>query len=268
MQRAQEPVDSSGAPPSALSSAHSSAASSAESSAGPSPDYRMVADKKLARRSPGGRLGLVALIVPALLAAGGGILSGASAERALEGDAVAALRSEGLRGVQVRADGPFVTALVPTKVDPLRVGDVVEGVPGVSAVSTEEVFGSKKEARACANLGAKLDRATGKQRIPFAGRTPTLTSTGRQMVEAAAELVAACGSARVYVGAHTDPSTPQGSTLTIKRARAMIALMRRAGAPQERLVPRGYGAQYPVDDADTAAAKQRNERGSVTMVEG
>lgn len=252
MQRAQEPVDSSGAPPSAA----------------PSPDYRMVADKKLARRAPGGRLALAALVVPALLAAAGGILAGPSAERALETEAVAALRAEGLRGVKVRADGPFVTALVPTKVDPRRVSGVVDEVSGVSAVTTEEVYSSKKEARACAALDTKLDRATAKQRIPFAGRTATLTSTGRRMVEAAAQLVAACGSARVYVGAHTDPSTPQGSTLTIKRARAMIAVMRKAGAPEERLVPRGYGAQYPVDDADTAAARQRNERGSVMMVEG
>ena len=86
------------------------------------------------------------------------------------------------------------------------------GDVGVSAVTTEEVYSSKKEARACAELDAKLDRVTGKQRIPFAGRTATLSSTGRRMVEAAAQLVAACGSARVHVGAHTDPSTPQGST--------------------------------------------------------
>ena len=71
---------------------------------------------------PGGTIDGLTLT---MLAAGGALH---------EGDAVAALRTEGLRGVKVRADGPFVTALVPTKVDPLRVSDVVEGVAGVSAV--------------------------------------------------------------------------------------------------------------------------------------
>ncbi len=252
MQRAQEPVEAAGPlPPSA-----------------PSPDYRMVADKKLARRAPGGRLLLAGLVVPALLAAGGGYLAGSAAEDALVADASSALQADGLKGVRLKTDGPFVTALVPTRVDPQRVGRVVDQVGGVSSVSTKEVFGSKKEAKACTGLRGKLDRATNRQRIPFSGRTTRLTSAGQRMVVAAAKLVAACGSARVYVGAHTDSSTPGGSTLTIKRARAMIALMRKSGAPEERLVPRGYGAQYQVADGDSAAAKQRNERGSVIPVEG
>ncbi len=243
MQRAQEPVEPSGPTP--------------------SPDYRMVQDKKLARRAPGTRLVVAGLVLPALLAAGGGFLVGPDAEDALEQDTTRALKAEGVRGVKVEADGPFVTAYVPTKVDPLRASRVVEAVPGVSAVTTERVFASKKEAQACAKLKSKLDKATGKQRIPFVGRTSRLTATGQAMVKEAARLVAACGSARVYVGAHTDSSTPRGSTLTIKRARTMIDLMRKVGVPEERLVPRGYGAQYPVGEA-----KQRNERGSILPVQG
>jgi flagellar motor protein MotB len=85
------------------------------------------------------------------------------------------------------------------------------------------------------------------------------------MVREAGKLVAACGSAVVYVGGHTDEATFDGSTLTLRRARTMIKVMRRAGAPEERLVPRGYGAQYPVDERGTAAARAKNERGSITV---
>lgn len=249
MQRAQEPVESPGPPPS-------------------SPDYRMVHDKKLARRPPGRRLAVAALVVPAALTAGGGFLAAPAAEESLARAATAALRAEGLRGVKVSADGPFLTAYVPTNADPIRVSEVVEGVAGVSTVVTERVYTSKKEEKACTDLKGKLDRATGKQRIPFAGRTDRLTSTGQRMVVAAAELVAACGSARVYVGGHTDPTTPQGSALSIRRARRMIDVMRKAGVAEERMLPRGYAAQYPVSDGDSAAARQRNERGSVVPVEG
>ena len=226
---------------------------------------KKVTDRKLARRPGGSRLGWSFVLVPALVAAGAGFLGGPSLESDLEAQTQSALKAAGITGVGLQADGVFVTAEVPTSVDSDKVREVVSGVDGVAAVTLERVFSSKKEERACTNLEAKLNRATKQQRIPFVGRTDKLTSSGTAMVREAGKLVAACGSARVFVGGHTDESTFDGSTLTLRRARVMIKVMRKAGAPEERLVPRGYGAQYPLDRGDSPAARARNERGSITV---
>lgn len=250
MERAQEPV---------------------EETTGASPDaaaMRLVTKRRLARRPPSGRLVVAGLVIPALLTGAGGLVSGESAEQALVSEISAALKADNVRGVRLTADGPFVTAYVPTRVDAEAVDAMVAEMPGVSDVATEQVYSSKKERRACTDLRGKLNRATGRQRIPFVGETPRLTPAGRRMVAAAAELVAACGSARVYVGGHTDSHTVDGSTLTLRRARTMIEAMRRAGTPEERLIPRGYGAQYPVDEGDSKAAQRRNQRGSITLAQG
>ena len=226
---------------------------------------KKVSERKLARRPGGSRLGWSFLLVPALVAAAAGFLGGPGVESNLESEVQSALRADGIKGVGLEADGVFVTAKVPTSVDSDRVRDVVDGVDGVAAVTLERVFSSKKEERACTGLEQKLNKVTGKQRIPFVGRTDKLTSAGTGMVRDAGKLVAACGSARVFVGGHTDEATSNGPTLTLRRARVMIKVMEAAGAPEDRLLPRGYGAQYPIDSGDSAAARARNERGSITL---
>lgn len=249
MERAQEPVDES-------------------TGTAPDPVMRKVTTKHMVRRPPSGKLLVAGLLLPVVVAGGAGFLGGPAVEDRLVSEASAALKGDRLKGVRLQADGPFVTALVPSSVDAAQVERVVNEVDGVSDVVTKEVYASKKEAHACRNLDRKLDQATGRQRIPFSGESARLTDSGRRMVLAAARLVSACGSAEVYVGGHTDPSTRDGSTLTLLRARAMIELMRRAGTPEERLAPRGYGAQYPVAEGDSRSARLRNQRGSITSAEG
>lgn len=233
--------------------------------ASPGHTLSKVTERKLARRPGGSRLGWSFVLVPALVTAAAGFLGGPGIERDLGDQAQAALVSQGIKGVELEVDGVFVTALVPTAVDGDRVREVVEDVDGVAAVTLERVFASKKEERACTNLEAKLNRATKQQRIPFAGRTDRLTPAGTAMVREAGRLVAACGSARVFVGGHTDDATSDGPTLTLRRARTMIKVMRAAGVPEERLEPRGYGAQYLIDEGDSPAARAKNERGSITL---
>jgi outer membrane protein OmpA-like peptidoglycan-associated protein len=241
------------------------ATSADEPTRGTSPGHTMqkVTARKPARRPGGARLGWSFVLVPALVAAGAGLLGGPGAESALVAQAQSALQAHEIKKVAIEADGVFVTAKVPTTVDPDKVRDVLGDVDGVASVTIEEVYANKKERLACTNLEGKLDRATRGQRIPFVGRTPHLTPAGESMVRKAGRLVAACGSAVVLVGGHTDESTFDGPTLTLRRARTMIKIMRQAGVPQERLLPRGYGAQYPVSDGDGPAARARNERGSI-----
>jgi len=244
------------------------AGAEAPRAASPGHTMKKVSEPRLARRPAGNRLGWAFLLVPALVAAGAVGLGGPGVESSLESEVQTALRANGIKGVGLEADGVFVTAKVPTSVDSDRVRDVVDGVDGVAAVTLERVFASKREQRACSNLEQKLNRATRQQRIPFVGRTDKLTGPGAAMVRDAGKLVAACGSARVLVGGHTDEATSNGPTLTLRRARVMIKLMKAAGAPEERLVPRGYGAQYPVDTGDGPAARARNERGSIALEGG
>ena len=243
------------------------AQSADEPHGGASPGHRMtrVTERKLARHPGGARLGWSFVLVPALVAAAAGFLGGPGLERDLEAQGQSALQASKIRKVELQADGVFVTAKVPTSVDGDKVRDILKSVDGVAAVTVESVFASKREKRACTNLEGKLNRATHQQRIPFVGRTARLTPAGTAMVRDAGRLVAACGTAVVYVGGHTDESTYDGPTLTLRRARTMIAVMRKAGAPSERLIPRGYGAQYEIDKSGTRAARAKNERGSVTV---
>ena len=236
----------------------------------PAPGHTLekVIDRKLARRPGGARLGWSFVLVPALVTAAAGLLGGPGLERDLEAQAQSALAAQGVEGVQLEADGVFVTAKVPTSVDSEKVRDVVSAVDGVAAVSLERVFASRKEQLACTNLDAKLNKVTRQQRIPFVRKTDRLTPEGEAMVRAAGKLVAACGSARVLVGGHTDEATFDGPALTLRRARTMIKVMRKAGAPDERLEPRGYGAQYPLSRDDIPAARARNERGSIAVEGG
>ena len=243
------------------------AQSADEPSPGTSPGHTMskVTERKLARRPGGARLGWSFVLVPALVTAAAGFLGGPGVESDLETQAQSALQASKIEKVQLEADGIFLTAKVPTSVDKDKVREVLDDVDGVATVTIEQVYASKKERLACTNLEGKLNRVTRKQRIPFVGRTDKLTSAGQSMVREAGKLVAACGSAVVFVGGHTDDSTSNGPTLTLRRARTMIKVMRQAGAPEDRLVPRGYGAQYPIDDSDSRAADARNERGSIAV---
>jgi outer membrane protein OmpA-like peptidoglycan-associated protein len=208
---------------------------------------------------------IVAVAVPVLLTIGIGVSRGPGIEDALKKDVQQALANADLENVAVSTNGRMVTAEVPTGVDAEAVKNLVSEVDGVSAVSAKLVYASYAEARDCANLQDKLDKATNKQRIPFQGQTAQLTSEGAAMLRAAGKLLDACGTAVVYVGGHTDPSTRYGSTISLDRAKLMAKLLKSYGVKADRLEPRGYGDQFPIDKSDSAAGRARNERGSIIV---
>ena len=140
----------------------------------------------------------------------------------------------------------------------------VSGVPGVAAVETTQAFANAKQRKTCEALDRELDRATDNQRIPFSGETARLTPQSLALVKAAAEVLNRCPVGDVVVGGHSDDDTPDGSTLSLARARLMVDLLERAGVEGSRLEARGYGDQFPVDDADTVTARQRNQRGEIS----
>jgi outer membrane protein OmpA-like peptidoglycan-associated protein len=217
-------------------------------------------------RRPLGRLFWVAvLLVPALLTALVGTARVAVLEDGLDAQVRAALEAQQLGAVAVTVEGRQVTARVPTGLDPEATARAVEAVPGVLAVSTLEVYASAAEEKACTNLQAKVDWATKQQRIPFSGSSAAPTHGGRTMLTGVAKLLKACRAADAVVGGHADSSARDAGALSLRRARTMIAVLVEAGVAQERLEPRGYGDQFEVDDASTATARAKNQRGTVVV---
>jgi outer membrane protein OmpA-like peptidoglycan-associated protein len=206
-----------------------------------------------------------AVIVVLLLTMGVGVSRGPGIEEALKKDVQAALTDAGFDEINVSVDGRMVTANVPTGVEADEVKKVVSDVDGVSAVSAMLVYASYAEARDCADLQKKLDKATRDQRIPFQGDSTRMSAEGSKMLREVSRLLEACESAVVYVGGHTDPGTRFGSTISLDRARVMAKLLKSWGIDKDRLEPRGYGDQFPIDKSRSAAARAKNERGSIVV---
>jgi outer membrane protein OmpA-like peptidoglycan-associated protein len=227
----------------------------------------LVVEKHRVRRPVGPLYWLALVLLPVGMAAFVGFTQGPAIEDTLKADASAALKQAGYTGVTLVMDGRTITAKVPTGQDPQAVEDTLSGVPGVMSAEAEEVYASAKEARACENMQSKIDRATNKQRIPFVGESARLSATGQAMVREVGRLLLACRAADVTVGGHTDSSTFDGSDISLERARVIIRMLKAAGVESDRLDPRGYGDQFPIDDGDSKAARARNQRGSIAVKE-
>lgn len=232
------------------------------------PTGRLVTCRVRYLRRPRRGFWVLVVLLPALVAAGVAHLEIPRLERTLAHQARAALRAEGLDDVRVEADGRSVIARVPTGRAPRAVEKALAPVAGVAGVELVAVYASRAEARACRDLQGKVDRATRHQRIPFVGATDRLTPGGHSMLLSVARLLRACGLGTVTVGGHADSHTVDGSTLSLHRAWAMVAVLAHAGVDKKRLLARGYGDQFPVDEGDGPMAQARNQRGSLTVRNG
>jgi outer membrane protein OmpA-like peptidoglycan-associated protein len=229
------------------------------------PTRTLVTGRQTVRR-PLGSLYLSAfLVVPLLLTALIGVTQRGGVEDVLELSGRDALADKRVKGVDLVVEGRTMTAEVPSgrRVGPVR--KALADIDGVAELRVEQVYASKAEARACADLQRKVDRATDRQRIGFVGETARLTATGQQMVQEVARLLDACGLAVVTVGGHTDARTSDAPTVSLQRARAIIGILRRAGIEADRMRPRGYADQFPLADGDSPAAQATNQRGSIRV---
>jgi outer membrane protein OmpA-like peptidoglycan-associated protein len=225
----------------------------------------VVIDKHRVRRKVGRGFWALAVVVPLALTAAVGWSYGPQIEDALHAQATSALSGAGIKGVRVVMDGRSVTAKVPTGRDPGKVERVLSAVPGVASVRTTAVYASAAEARVCRSLQKRIDRATHGQRIGFAGTSTRLSADGRRMVVAVGRLLRVCRTAVVTVGGHTDSHTFDGATISLRRARTIAGLLKQQGIGSQRLLPRGFADQFPLDDRDTPAARAHNQRGSVAV---
>lgn len=232
----------------------------------PGPPRTLVTARRIVRRPVGNLYVLAFLVVPVLLTALVGFTRSGGVEDALESAGQEALAEQKIKGVALVLDGRAMTAQVPSGQRPDPVKEALTGLDGVAELRVEQVYGSEAEAKACADLQRKLDKATNKQRIPFVGTSARLTPAGQQMMREVGRLLDGCALAVVTVGGHTDPRTSNGSTISLQRARVMEKILRQAGIPADRMRARGYGDQFPLEEDDSPAAQAANQRGSI-MVE-
>lgn len=225
----------------------------------------VVVDRHRVRRPTGRLYWTAAVTAPVLLTALVGFTQGPVVEDALRTEAQSALQAEGLKGVKVVMDGRVATANVPTGKDPETVEKVLNRVDGLSTVTTTSVYASPAEARACADLQKKVDRATKGQRITFVGSSTQLTAEGRQRVLAAATLLRDCPTAIATIGGHTDSHLFNGANISFERARVLVVFLREQRISSARLLPRGYADQFPISQGDTLQAQARNQRGSIAV---
>lgn len=243
------------------------AAEEAPEASTPEADGTWVVDRQRVRRPLGALFWIAALVVPLGLTFCVTLSRTPVLERSLHADAMLALHRAGITHVRVVVDGRQLVAKVPTGSRPNRVEATLLAVPGVETVRTVAVYASKAEARACANLQGKIDHATDGEKIPFVGSSTQVSAAGVRMLHTVAQLLRACRPATVIVGGHTDSHTPDGSTVSLTRARVMVHALHLQGIGSARLTARGYGDQFPVADGSTPAAQARNQRGSIAVEE-
>jgi outer membrane protein OmpA-like peptidoglycan-associated protein len=230
----------------------------------PATEKRLVTRRRRVRRPLGGAFWATSLVLVAALAAATVITQREPAEQALQTAVRDALRERGGADVGVAVRGRSVTVRVPAGANEQRVVRLAGQVPGVVAVESAPAFADAEQRRTCARLAEELDSATNDQRIPFVGESAQLSAEGTALVRAAAQVLTTCPLGDVVVGGHTDDDTDGGGALSLERARVIVRALEAAGVDGGRLEPRGYGDQFPVDDADTDAARQANQRGSIS----
>lgn len=250
-----------------MAASTTTAADPAPDASAPEGDGTWVVDRKRVRRPLGGLFWLAALVVPLGLTACVALTRTPALEQSLRGEAVQALSKAGLAHVHVVVDGRQLVAQIPTGTDAVKVTTTLQSVPGVEGVSTVDVYASKAEARACANLQAKVDRATHREDIPFVGGSTHLSAAGVGMLHSVAQLLRACRPATVIVGGHTDSHTVNGSTVSLIRARVMVHALHAQGIATRRMTSRGYGDVFPLTSGSAPAAQARNQRGSIAVEE-
>ena len=181
------------------------------------PSRTLVTERRTVRRPVGNLYILAFLVVPVLLTALIGFTQQGAVEETLAQSAeTRAVRARRSRGCGSCSTAASLTAQVPSgqRPDPSRRPSPAS--TGWLSCGSSRCTPRRPRKKACTDLQKKIDKATDKQRIPFAGTSSRLTSAGQQMMREVGDLLDACGLAVVTVGGHTDPRTSNGSTISLR----------------------------------------------------
>ncbi len=142
-------------------------------------------------------------------------------------------------------------------------GEVDVPIANVHLRPRYEVF-----ARCLRGAAAQGWSAFERTRIEHGAGAAVLSPADQARLRQVAEYVRADPEvSRVYVDGHSDSlGTPRGNLeLSRRRAEAVATFLRDCGVPDERLVVRYHGAQYPVADNDDPAGRAENRRTTVRL---
>ncbi|MEO1328554.1 MAG: OmpA family protein [Pseudomonadota bacterium] len=98
--------------------------------------------------------------------------------------------------------------------------------------------------------------------IVFDSGSVVIDQSSFEEVEALAETLRRCPTARIEIGGHTDSSGPADAneSLSLRRAQALLRNLAVRGVAENRLEAIGYGETQPVGDNETEEGRARNRR--------
>ncbi len=104
--------------------------------------------------------------------------------------------------------------------------------------------------------------------LPFRAGASRLSREQRASLGAVADVLALFPELRLEVTGHSDDVGARRQKLQVSRARArsVVAILRRAGVPGERLSAKGAGDSQPADPARTREARAKNRRASLELL--
>ncbi len=119
--------------------------------------------------------------------------------------------------------------------------------------------GSNGDAQTCQSA---LDAAARRGRINFATASTRLRATSRPVLQRLAQVAKACRTVVIDIEGHTDAtgSARLNMDLSLRRARAIVNYLTRAGVPATRLNAQGYGERRPIVPNTTRANRALNRR--------
>jgi len=107
-----------------------------------------------------------------------------------------------------------------------------------------------------------LNRITNAGHINFASDSAALDGTSFETLDRLAGAAKACPGMRIAIEGHTDAegSAEYNQRLSVRRARAVVAYLVKAGADRKQLEAVGYGPSRPAAPNDTEENMARNRR--------
>ena len=97
----------------------------------------------------------------------------------------------------------------------------------------------------------------------------TLRPENREVLSRIAGVLLASDGYRLFVDGHTDDIGPDdyNQQLSVRRATSVADYLRQAGVPREVIKVHGFGKSSPRVENDTAAARQKNRRVDIGIVD-
>ena len=109
---------------------------------------------------------------------------------------------------------------------------------------------------------ASLDKVTRSGHINFATDSATLESSSFDTLDRLAAAAKSCPGVRIAIEGHTDAegSVAYNQRLSVRRAKAVVTYLVKAGADRKQLEAAGYGLSRPVAPNDTEHNMAKNRR--------